>query len=80
MRKIPENYPEKIYSAPDKKFYDKKGDRKIAIKQLTYKNKERHMMIAYDEKEADVEIVTIHPISEETIINRVVKGRWIINE
>jgi hypothetical protein len=35
------------------------------------------MMIAYEEKKGIVEIITIHPITEEKIINRTMKGRWV---
>ena len=34
------------------------------------------MMIAYTEKESKVEIVTIHPITDEKIANRVINRRW----
>ena len=35
------------------------------------------MMVAYEEKDGKAEIVTIHPITEEKIANRLVRGRWI---
>ena len=34
------------------------------------------MMIAYENKENFMEIVTIHPISDEKIMNRLMNGRW----
>lgn len=38
------------------------------------------MMIAYEEKNGEVEIITIHPISDEKIVNRMISGRWIKHE
>lgn len=34
------------------------------------------MMIAYEVKSNKVEIITIHPISDEKIINRTINRRW----
>ena len=33
-------------------------------------------MIAFEKKGNDVEIITIHPIKDEQIINRVINKRW----
>lgn len=79
-RKIPEDYPQKIYENPEQKFFDTAEGNKIAIKKLHYNNKVRSMMIAYEEKNGKAEIVTIHPITEEKIANRLVRGRWIKHE
>lgn len=80
VRKIPENYPKEIYENPEQKFYDNLEKTFISIKKLDYNKKLRNMMIAYEEKEGKMEIVTIHPITEEKIINRVMSGRWSKNE
>jgi len=50
--------------------------RVIAIKKLKYNKKVRNMMIVYEDKDDVVEIVTIHPISDDKVINRVASGRW----
>ena len=80
IRKIPEDYPQKIYKEPEKKFFDNVEGTHIAIKKLEYNKKIRNIMIAYEEKKGDIEIITIHPITEEKIINRIISGRWIKNE
>jgi len=49
-------------------------------KKLYYNNKLRNMMIAYEERDGGIDIVTIHPISEEKIINRLMSQRWTKNE
>ncbi|MBI2547040.1 MAG: hypothetical protein HYW23_01180 [Candidatus Aenigmarchaeota archaeon] len=76
IRKIPEHYPKEIYKNPEQKFFDNVEGNFIAIKKLEYNNKIRNVMIAYEQKEGKIEIVTIHPITDEKIINRVVSRRW----
>ena len=76
VRRIPYEYPKLIFNSPESKFFDFLEARHIAIKRLKYNNRIRNMMIAYEDKGSFVEIVTIHPISDEKIINRVISGRW----
>ncbi len=80
IRKIPNNYPEIIYKNPDQKFFDNLEGYNVAIKKLKYNQKLRNMMIVYEEKGKEVEIITIHPITEEKVINRVINKRWTKNE
>lgn len=80
VRKIPENYPKEICQNPEQRFYDNVEKTFIAIKKLKYNKKARNMMIAYEENEDLIEIITIHPITDEKIINRVMSGRWTKNE
>ncbi len=80
LRKIPNNYPKIIYENPEQKFFDNIEKTKIAIKRLKYNNKLKNMMIAYEEKYDKDEIITIHPISDEKIMNRILSGRWKENE
>ncbi len=79
IRKIPYEYPRKIYLDPEQKFFDNLEKTHIAIKRLKYNNKVRNMMIAFDVKDSGIEIVTIHPISDEKIINRIMSRRWSKN-
>ena len=76
IRRIPFEYPKLILDNPDREFIDVLEKKKIAIKKLKYNKKVRNMMIAYEIKDRFIEIVTIHPISDEKIINRVMNGRW----
>lgn len=77
IRNIPEEYPEIIYKEPEQIYYDTAEDTFIAIKNLPYNDRIRSMMIAYEEKKGIVEIITIHPITKEKIINRTMRGRWV---
>jgi hypothetical protein len=76
IRNIPEEYPKEVYQNPEQKFYDNAEGTSIAVKKLTYNKKLRNMMVVYHDKEGKVEIITIHPISDEKIINRIMSGRW----
>jgi len=79
FRNIPTNYPKEIYLNPEKRFYDITEDRNISIKKLRYNGKIRNMMIAYDLRPKHIEIVTIHPITDGKIDNRLSSKRWIKN-
>lgn len=35
------------------------------------------MMVAYEIKNNNIEIIAIHPIRDDQIINRIETGRWI---
>lgn len=76
VRHIPEEYPKKIYENPNQRFFDNLEKTFIAIKTLEYNKKLRNMMIAYEQKEGKIEIVTVHPITDEKIINRILSCRW----
>jgi len=80
IRNIPKEYPKVIYENPEQVFIDILEKRKVAIKKLKYNNKLRNIMIAYDEFNDKIEIVTIHPISDEQLINRLISGRYIEDE
>lgn len=76
IRKIPFKYPKLILEDPNQRFFDVLERKQIAIKRLKYNGKIRNMMIAYETKGNFAEIITIHPIADERIINRLMSGRW----
>jgi hypothetical protein len=80
IRKIPFEYPKEIFEKPDKLFFDNIEKRHIAIKRLKYNKKFRNLLIAFDIFKDRIEIVTIHPISDEKILNRIISERWKENE
>ena len=80
VRNIPEDYPNQIFQKPEQKFFDNSEKTFIAVKKLNYNKKLRNMMIAYEEKDDLINIITIHPITDEKIIKRVLNKRWTKNE
>lgn len=77
QRKIPLNYPREILLNPDNKYHDALSLHQIAVKRMLYGGKIRSMAISYDIIGSEVEIITIHQISEQAIENRLLKERWI---
>lgn len=76
LRNIPSDYPKLVYQNPEQEFIDDWEGSYIAIKKLKYNGKLRNIMIAYEEKDSKIQIITIHPITEEKIISRLIIGRW----
>jgi hypothetical protein len=68
--------PERIYRQAKERYYDHATFRYIAVMSVIYHRRRRKMMIAYDKFPDRVEIVTIHPIEERQISERVLAGRW----
>lgn len=77
QREIPPDYPSKIFSQPDNQYLDTFSNHQIAVKKLKYNGKLRPMAIAYDIIKLEIQIITVHPISNQEISNRVKRGRWV---
>jgi len=77
VRNVQNDMPKKIIMTSTEKYFDIFTKHKIAIKKVEYNDKERDMMICYDEYEDKTEIVTIHPIGFHQKLQRIRSGRWI---
>ena len=77
QRKVPGKYPEVIVKYPEEKFFDTETGREIALKRLEYNQKMRPMVVVYDIIEREIQIITIHPVTEQEIQNKVKRKRWI---
>lgn len=75
-RKIPQSYPREIISNPEQEYIDNITNYRISVKKLFYAEKIRSMVVAYDIIESGIEVITIHPISDSEIKNKVKAGRW----
>ncbi len=80
QRKIPRNYPKIIVMKPDAKYYDIATKHQVAVKKLKYNEKLRPMAASYDIIIDEIQIITIHPVSEQEIENKLKKERWIKDE
>lgn len=76
-RKIPQNYPELIYKKSEQNYVDSESRHRIATAKLKYAEKLRKMVVAYDKIGSNIEIITIFPISEAELKNKIASGRWI---
>jgi hypothetical protein len=76
VRRIPDDLPERVYRQARERYFDNYTGRHIAIQAARYHRRQRLMMIAYDEFEDRVDVVTIHPIEGQQIQSRLSSGRW----
>lgn len=79
-RKIPNDYPKKIYLKSKQKYFDSQTSHHIAVSSLLYAGKLRNMTISYDIIDEQIEIITIHPISDKEISDKIKSGRWTKDE
>lgn len=75
-RNIPISYPKKIFQAREEEYFDTITKHRIAIKKLFYAGRLRNMAISYDIIGESAEIITIHPIKQSEIQNKIEVGRW----
>ena len=75
-RKIPKDYPKQILQDAEQEYFDSATMHNISVKKLPYGGKMHCMVIAYDIIENSKEIITVYPISELELSNKVKRGRW----
>ena len=66
----------KILEGADEFYWDTLRNHAIVVKTLVYKGKQRKVLAAYDTIDDTYEVITIHPITDEQIRQRVISGRW----
>jgi len=76
LRKIEYDLPQKIYKDAEERFVDNETGHIIAVKKVIMYGKERDVMVAYEHVDADVKLLTIHPLKEGQKENRIQSGRW----
>jgi hypothetical protein len=76
-RKIPKDYPKIIYQKSKQHYFDNETKHYVAVSKLRYAQKVRSMAAAYDIIGPDIEIITIFPISETELTNKINSERWI---
>lgn len=57
-------------------YWDRLRKHHIAIAYVSYKGKRRKVLAAYDKIGENIEVITLHPITEEQIGQRVASRRW----
>jgi len=76
LREIEYDLPQKIYKDAEERFVDNETGHIIAVKKVIMYGKERDVMVAYEHVNADVKLLTIHPLKEGQKENRIQSGRW----
>lgn len=79
-RKIPSSYPRRVYLNSTQRFFDTGTNHHIAIAKLEYAGKLKNLAVSYDIIGSQIELITIHPISDQEILNKVKIGRWTRDE
>lgn len=73
IRKISKVFIAHVMESPDIVYYDSLNKTNIAIQ----KQKERFYMIAFSVADVVINVITVHPIKEEQIKNRIKNKRWL---
>lgn len=79
-RKIPNSYPRKVFVNSSKRFFDNGTSHHIAISKLQYAGKLKSLAVSYDIINSQIELITIHPISDQEINNKIKSRRWTLDE
>jgi len=69
-----------IFRRSEKRYWDNLRERHIVISKVNYGSKSRNVLAAYDKIDGDAEVITVHPISDSQIAQRLNSGRWINEE
>lgn len=75
-RKIPQSYPQLIYKKSNQNYIDRESGHHIKVTKLKYAEKLRQMVVVYDKIRSKIEVITIFPISEAELKNKIASGRW----
>lgn len=76
QRGIPTKVVREIFKQSLENYWDNLRNRNIIIGEVLYQGKIRKVLAAYDKIENTKEVVTIHPITDEQIKQRLSSGRW----
>lgn len=76
QRGIPLAIVKEIFDKSQENYWDYLRKRHIVVSKVDYKGKQRKVLAAYDRIGMTKEVVTIHPITDREIRQRLISGRW----
>jgi hypothetical protein len=76
LRGIDRHLPRRIFDESQARYLDCETGYGVAVMSVQLAGKTRDVMIAYENRENAVTIITIHPLKAGQVDNRVAKGRW----
>lgn len=78
QRGISTRIVKEIFEQKIENYWDNLRNHHIVIGIVNYQGKHRKLLAAYDRIEVEniAEVITIHPITDEQIKNRLASGRW----
>ncbi len=77
LRDIPDGMAEAVFTPPNEFYRDVRTDYLIAVKRLKFQGAERDMALTCTIYEGKILLITLHPLKDGQIKNRVRSGRWI---
>ncbi|MDK2854804.1 MAG: hypothetical protein PWQ41_353 [Bacillota bacterium] len=77
IRGIPDGLAETVFLEADERFRDVLTGMFIAVKHVPIAGKNRDVALTYTIKNNTVIFVTIHPLKQGQMENRVKHGRWV---
>lgn len=80
QRGIPIKIVKEIFGKNEEHHWDNLRNHYIVVSEVKYKGKYRKVLAAYDKIVGAKEVITIHPISDEEIKQRLNSGRWAHEE
>jgi hypothetical protein len=76
-RNIPYEIPRRIFDESNDCYYDRITEHYIALHKIEFKGKIRNMSLTFDWQDNKIELITIHPISQNQKQSRIDSGRWV---
>ncbi len=76
LRNLPSDLPLEIYEKAEERFEDKETGHRVAIKVTQIYGHQWEVIVAYEE-DAEIVILTIHPLKEGQKASRIASGRWV---
>ncbi len=76
LRGIERALPERICREAAQRFLDTETSHRIAVDRAELYGKVRDVMVAYREEDGYVKLLTIHPLKDGQLENRLASGRW----
>lgn len=76
LRKIPQELPRTIYKEAERLYFDKATQLYIAVKNIFHRDQVKTFMVAFEEENDIINLVTIHPLKKNQELNRIKSGRW----
>lgn len=75
-RNIPLKIVGDIFQNVQVRCFDNLRNHDIVVSTVMYKGKIRKMLAAYDRISIENEVITVHPITDKQIKQRIDSGRW----
>ncbi len=76
FRRIPRNVVEKILQEATERYFDVETRRFIAVQRVKYNREYKRLMVAYEEKENEITVVTVHTVTKRQVQSRIKRQRW----